>query len=105
MGIDSDRQRLILLSGPPESSGRSRTVLVILLVLVLSAAAIAYYLLRPKPGPRLTLKTASYDQLIGWQEDPVAAAIPTFLKSCGALGSRSEAALRVKRGAGFGRRR
>jgi membrane-bound lytic murein transglycosylase A len=92
LGIDRDRQRLILLSEPPRSSGRSRIILIVLLVAVLLAAALAYYLIRPKPAPRLTLKAASYDQLIGWQEDPVAAAIPAFLKSCGALGSRSEAA-------------
>ena len=93
MGIGGDRQRLILLSSPPESGGRSWwLILVVLLALALIAAGIAYYLLRPKPVPRLTLAAASYEQLIGWQDDPVAAAIPPFLKSCASLGSRSETA-------------
>ena len=96
MGIGGDRQRLILLSSPPESpgrlGGRSWILLVVLLALTLIAAAIAYYLLPPKPAPRLTLANTAYDQLAGWRDDAAAAAIPVFLKSCGALGSRADTA-------------
>lgn len=56
------------------------------------AGAIAYYMLLPKPGPRLTLAPARFIEFIGWQEDAVAAAIPAFLKSCGALAPRAETA-------------
>jgi membrane-bound lytic murein transglycosylase A len=91
LGIGGDRQRLIL-SSPPESRGRAWVLLVVLLALALIAGAIAYYLLRPKPGPRLTLTPARYEELLGWRDDPVAAAIPAFLKSCGALAPRSDVA-------------
>jgi membrane-bound lytic murein transglycosylase A len=63
-----------------------------LLALAAIAGALAYYLLQQKPGPRLTLAPARYVDLIGWPEDNVAAAIPAFLKSCGALASRAETA-------------
>ena len=91
MGIGGDRQRLIL-SSPPESRGRAWVLFVVLLVLALIAGGTAYYLLRPKPGPRLTLAPARYEELLGWRDDSVAAAIPAFLKSCGALASRSDVA-------------
>jgi membrane-bound lytic murein transglycosylase A len=95
LGIGGDRQRLIL-SSPPESGGRSGgrswVLLVVLLALTLIAGALAYYLLQQKPGPRLTLAPARYNDLIGWQDDAVAAAIPAFLKSCGALVPRAETA-------------
>jgi membrane-bound lytic murein transglycosylase A len=67
-------------------------LLVIGLALALTAAAIAVYLLQGKPAPRLTLTPAQYDQLFGWREYAVAAAIPAFLKSCAATASRSAAA-------------
>jgi len=96
LGIGSDRQRLILLSSPPDSSGRFWRILVIItiigLVLALIAGAVAYYLLRPKPVSRLTLAAAKYEQLTGWREDAVAAAIPAFLKSCAAVTARAEGA-------------
>ena len=95
MGIGGDRQRLIL-SSPPESGGRSGgrswILLLVLLALAAIAGALAYYLLQQKPGPRLTLAPARYVDLIGWPEDTVAAVIPAFLKSCGALASRAETA-------------
>jgi peptidoglycan lytic transglycosylase A len=95
LGIGGDRQRLIL-SSPPESGGRSGRrfwfLLVVLLALALIAGAVAFYMLQPKPGPRLTLAPARYVEFTGWQEDTVAAAIPAFLKSCGALASRGETA-------------
>jgi len=94
-GSDHSSERLIL-SSPPESGGRSGgrswILLVVLLALTLIAGALAYYLLQQKPGPRLTLTPARYNDLIGWQDDAVAAAIPAFLKSCGALAPRAETA-------------
>ena len=91
MGIGGDRQRLIL-SGPRESRGRAWVLLVVLLVLALIAGALAFYLLRPKPAPLLTLVPARYEELLGWRDDSVAAAIPAFLKSCVALAARSDIA-------------
>ena len=67
-------------------------LLVIGLALALTAAAIVVYLQRGKPAPRLTLMPAQYDQLAGWREDSVAAALPAFLKSCAAVASRSATA-------------
>src|SRR5438874_1099044 len=94
-GSDPSGERLIL-SSPPESGGRSGgrswILLVVLLALTLIAGALAYYLLQQKPGPRLTLAPARYNDLIGWQDDAVATAIPAFLKSCGALSPRAETA-------------
>jgi membrane-bound lytic murein transglycosylase A len=92
LGTGGNRQRLILLSGPPESTGRSWVLLVVLIALALIAGGTAYYLLSPKPGSRLTLAPARYEELLGWRDDPVAAAIPAFLKSCVALAARSDAA-------------
>jgi membrane-bound lytic murein transglycosylase A len=62
------------------------------LALALTAAVVVVYLQRGKPASRLTLTPAQYDQLSGWREDAVAAAIPAFLKSCAAAASRSAAA-------------
>jgi len=67
-------------------------LLVIGLALALTAAAIVVYLPRGKPAPWLTLMPAQYDQLAGWRDDSVAAALPAFLKSCAAVASRSAAA-------------
>jgi membrane-bound lytic murein transglycosylase A len=95
LGIGGDRQRLIL-SSPPESGGRSGRrfwlLFVVLLALALIAGVVGYYMLQPKPGPRLTFTPARYVEFIGWQEDAVAATIPAFLKSCSALASRAETA-------------
>jgi membrane-bound lytic murein transglycosylase A len=46
---------------------------------------LAAYLLRPQPPPRLTLAAVRYQQLAGWADDKVAAAIPAFLRSCAAF--------------------
>ena len=57
----------------------------IALALALLASALAAYLLRPKPPPRLTLAPRGYDQLIGWRDDGIAAAMPALLRSCAAF--------------------
>jgi len=66
-----------------------RTIWLVLALLLLAAANLAY-LLRPKPEPRLTLTQAGWDQLVGWTEDRLAAAIPALLRSCTALLAKSE---------------
>jgi len=53
-------------------------LLVIGLALALTAAAIVVYLPRGKPAPWLTLMPAQYDQLAGWRDDSVAAALPAY---------------------------
>ena len=45
---------------------------------------------RPPPPPRLTLAAASFADLRGWRDDPVAAALPAFVKSCDALGKLAD---------------
>jgi len=61
--------------------------------LAVIAGAIAVYLLRGKPPPRLTLAAARNDQLVGWREDRLAAAIPALQRSCAALLTRADEAL------------
>ena len=79
---------------PNKQAARSWRILLVIvaLVLVLAGAALFYYLQRGKPPPRLTLAPAKYEQLAGWRDDAVAAAIPAFLKSCAAIVSRSDGA-------------
>ena len=37
---------------------------------------------RQAPPPRLTLKALRFDQLVGWNDDNAAAAMPALLKTC-----------------------
>jgi membrane-bound lytic murein transglycosylase A len=64
--------------------GRGRNaVLAVGFVIVIAAGIWEIYLwLRPPPPARLTLAAASYDQMAGWRDDGVTAAIPAFLRSC-----------------------
>jgi membrane-bound lytic murein transglycosylase A len=80
---------------PHKGPARSWRILLVIigLALTLAAAGVVAYLERPKSGPRLTLAPAKYEQLAGWSEDAVAAAIPAFLKSCAAVTSRADGAL------------
>ncbi len=55
------------------------------LSLALLAAALTAYLWRPKAPPRLTLAPRGYEQLIGWRDDGIAAAMPALLRSCAAV--------------------
>src|SRR5207248_489836 len=79
---------------PHKTPARSWRILlvVVALALVLAGDASFYYLQRGKPASRLTLAPAKYEQLAGWRDDAVAAAIPAFLKSCAAVMSRPEGA-------------
>ena len=79
---------------PNRRPARSRRVLLVVavLALALTAAGVVAYLERPKPGPRLTLAPAKYEELAGWRDDAVAAAIPAFLKSCSAVTPRADGA-------------
>src|SRR5439155_19451218 len=61
--------------------------------LAVIAAGVAFYLLRGKPPPRLTLAAARYEQLIGWREDHLAAAVPALQRSCAALLTRPDEAV------------
>ncbi len=75
-----------------------------LLLALIVAALAAAYLLRSKPATRLTLAPARYDQLVGWSDDRVAAAIPALLRSCKAILAKcDDAPLDIKtKGADFG---
>jgi peptidoglycan lytic transglycosylase A len=72
---------------------RARHVLAIGFGLAIVAAAAAFYLLRGKPPPRLTLAAVRYDQLLGWREDHISAAIPALQRSCTALLARADEAV------------
>jgi membrane-bound lytic murein transglycosylase A len=72
------------------TSGGRRLVWVALALLLLAATGVGYYLLRPKPPPRLTLAAARFDQLDGWREDRVAAALPALLRSCKAILAKAD---------------
>jgi len=64
----------------------------ILLSLALLVGGLVAYLLRPKPPPRLTLSPGNYDQLLGWRDDAIAAALPALLRSCKAVLAKPEGA-------------
>ncbi|HEX6440752.1 MAG TPA: MltA domain-containing protein [Stellaceae bacterium] len=55
------------------------------LVAAAVAAGLIFYLTRPPPPARLTLRPSGYDQLAEWAEDNTAATIPAFLRSCAAF--------------------
>jgi membrane-bound lytic murein transglycosylase A len=63
---------------------RVRYVIGITIALVLVAWLLAYLFYR-KQQPRLTLAPATFDQLAGWRDDRVAAALPALLRSCAAI--------------------
>jgi membrane-bound lytic murein transglycosylase A len=64
----------------------------LLRVATLLAAAFVLTMLRRDAGPpRLTLQPVGFDQLQGWSDDRVAAAIPAFVKSCGRVAAHTDA--------------
>ena len=80
MGPGGDGQRL----NPLAFIGRLRIGLIAgaSLAVILTAALIAFYLLRPSVPPRLTLSSARFADVPGWQGDRLSEAIPAFLHSC-----------------------
>lgn len=54
------------------------------LCLLLLLGALAAYLIYTQP-PRLTLSAATFDELPGWRDDDVAAALPALLRSCASI--------------------
>ena len=52
------------------------------LTAIATAVGVAVFLFRPPPPPRLTLVPSHPEHLPGWRDDPVAEAIPAFLRSC-----------------------
>jgi len=63
-------------------------VLAAALLIVLGALVYRHYY--PLP-PKLTLQSAHFASLDGWNEDHVAAVVPAFLKSCAVIAARSDA--------------
>jgi membrane-bound lytic murein transglycosylase A len=59
---------------------------IVLLLVVVGG----YFFFRGKPPSRLTLAAATFDQLIGWNDDTVAAVLPALLRSCAAFLSKSD---------------
>jgi membrane-bound lytic murein transglycosylase A len=67
--------------------------IILALAALLVVAAAGYRLLfrqLPSPEPLLTLAPARFDQISGWGEDRVAAALPALLRSCKKLLTRSD---------------
>jgi membrane-bound lytic murein transglycosylase A len=61
------------------------------LAALLAVAVAGYRLLVPPPSaPRLTLAPARFEQLSGWDEDRIAAALPALLRSCRKLLAKSD---------------
>lgn len=83
MGADDDGERLNLSVRP----GRSRLAVWggLALIAIAALAGLVFYLTRPPPPPRLTLRSSAYAQLAGWAEDNIGAVVPGFLRSCAAF--------------------
>jgi membrane-bound lytic murein transglycosylase A len=71
---------------------RAWLALSLALIMALGSAGFITYLVRPKPPPRLTLALARYEQLRGWRDDRIAAALPALLRSCAAVVAKPEGA-------------
>jgi membrane-bound lytic murein transglycosylase A len=54
------------------------------------ALGILFYLFHRPAPPKLTLKPIGVEQLDGWSEDPMAAVLPAFRKSCAVITGRSD---------------
>ena len=80
MGTGGDGERLILQIGRAPGS-RYALWAGLGLVGIAALTCLVFYLLRPPPA-RLSLSPSRYNQLLGWSDDPVAAAVPAFLRSC-----------------------
>lgn len=55
------------------------------LSLLLIGNGIAGCAQREPPAPRLTLLPARFEQLVGWEDDRLSAAVPAMLRSCAAI--------------------
>jgi membrane-bound lytic murein transglycosylase A len=88
LDADGDRERLNPSVGP----GRSRFPVWggLALIAIAAVAGLVFYLTRPPPAARLTLRSSAYAQLAGWVEDNIAAAVPGFLRSCAAFQRAAE---------------
>lgn len=64
---------------------RAWIALSLALLLASILAVLLAYLLRPRAPPRLTLAPVRYDQLRGWRDDRLAAALPALMRSCAAF--------------------
>jgi membrane-bound lytic murein transglycosylase A len=58
--------------------------------LVVALAVILFSCQQPVPPPKLTLKQLRFDELAGWSDDNVAAAVPALLKSCAVIVTRGD---------------
>jgi membrane-bound lytic murein transglycosylase A len=68
----------------------ARRVAAVLAAALAIALAVALYRYYHPPPPKLTLRASGFDQLHGWDHDPVAAAVPAFLKSCAVVTARGD---------------
>jgi membrane-bound lytic murein transglycosylase A len=68
----------------------ARRLAVFLVVALLIAAAAGVYRYFYPLLPKLTLKPLRFDQLSGWDDDAVSAALPAFVKSCSVIVARAD---------------
>lgn len=61
-----------------------RAIIGTILAALLLLGALAAYVIETQPA-RLGLSAATYEQLAGWRDDAVAAAMPALLRSCAAI--------------------
>jgi len=80
LGPGGDKQRLIGVLAVQRKY--VAPVAGALLAVAAATALLAYFLLPAPAQPRLTLTPAQFADLPGWRNDPVAEAVPAFLRSC-----------------------
>lgn len=68
---------------------RTLVATLVVLLLMLAGGGFALWFLYPQP-PRLTLAKAQFEQLLGWPDDHVSAAVPALLRSCAAFSRKPD---------------
>ncbi len=68
---------------------RAVVFLIVAIAIIVVIPTVLYFCYRTVP-PKLTLRGARFDQLTGWRDDHLVAAVPAFLKSCASITARTD---------------
>jgi len=68
---------------------RAVVFLIVAIAIIVVITTVLYFCYRTVP-PKLTLRGARFDQLTGWRDDHLVAAVPAFLKSCASITARTD---------------